>query len=362
MTTALIVAGWLLVIATVLPLWRSDAWWVRGFDFPRLQIVILIVLVGAALALTSRPSGAADIALLVALAASAGWQVWMMRPYLRLAPVQVQKARRPEPDSTLRLLTANVLMTNRDATRLLAIVRDADPDVILAVETDGWWQQQLAALEQTHPHTVLQPQDNTYGMLMYSRLPLRDAQVKFLVQPDIPSIHARVVLPSGVEVTLHGLHPRPPFPTEDEVATERDAELLLVGQWIKAHEPGPTVVLGDLNDVAWSRTNYLFQDVSGLLDPRIGRGFFNTFHAQVPFMRFPLDHFFHSNEFRLIDFRRLGAFGSDHFPVFIALSHEPDAPREQPELQADAQQQQEAQEKVEKKNGLPKQPVSNSPA
>ena len=106
--------------------------------------------------------------------------------------------------------------------------------------------------------------------------------------------------------------------------------------------------MGDLNDVAWSRTNYLVQDISGLLDPRIGRGFFNTFHAKLPFLRFPLDHVFHSNHFRLIDFRRLPAFGSDHFPVFIALSFEPEATAQQPQLHADGDEKQEAERKIDK--------------
>ena len=87
----------------------------------------------------------------------------------------------------------------------------------------------------------------------------------------------------------------------------------------------------------------------GLLDPRVGRGFYNTFHAEYPFMRLPLDHCFHSNHFRLVDFRRLAYYGSDHFPVYIKLSYEPDAEVEQDELQASKSQQKVAQEKISKK-------------
>jgi endonuclease/exonuclease/phosphatase (EEP) superfamily protein YafD len=350
MQTALAIAAAFVIIATLLPLSRSDAWWVRGFDFPRLQILALIALVAAGFALTH--DGADDAsgwraAVLLALAACAGYQGWMMYPYLPFARPQVQRSGGGDPQAALRMMTANVLMTNRDAQRLLAIVREADPDVILMVETDQWWQEQLGVLRESHPFAVEQPQDNTYGMLLFSRLPLIDPKLEFLVQQDIPSIHAGVRLRSGVRVALHCLHPRPPFPTEDESSTGRDAELLIVGKGIKQRSE-PVVVMGDLNDVAWSRTNYLFQDISGLLDPRIGRGFFNTFHAQVPFLRFPLDHFFHSNHFRLVDFRRLEAFGSDHFPVFIARSHEPSAPAQQPQLHADADEKQEAERKIDK--------------
>src|ERR1044072_6491852 len=105
--------------------------------------------------------------------------------------------------------------------------------------------------------------------------------------------------------------------------------------------------MGDLNDVAWSRTNDLFQRISGLLDPRIGRGVFNSVHAGYFFLRFPLDHFFHATHFRLIEFSRLAYFGSDHFPMFIRLSYEPEAERQQKAPQADASDKAEADEKIE---------------
>src|SRR5687768_2298680 len=95
----------------------------------------------------------------------------------------------------------------------------------------------------------------------------------------------------------------------------------------------------------------LFQDASGLLDRRVGRGSYNTFHAKLPFLRFPLDHCFHSSHFRLVDFRRLAYYGSDHFPVFIKLSYEPDALLAQDELEASQSQEKEAEEKIEQKIG-----------
>jgi endonuclease/exonuclease/phosphatase (EEP) superfamily protein YafD len=347
MKTLLIALGSLTIAATTLPLLRKDAWWVRVCDFPRLQIVFLAAATFAAYPLLVGLSGPADYAFLAALALSLAYQGYMMFPYTLLARQQVQWSRNRREGATLRLLFANVLMSNRRAERLREIVRAHDPDILLTVETDEWWAEELREFEQSHPHTVLQPQPNTYGMTLYSRLELINPEVKFLVEDDIPSIHARVRLPSGQEVELRCLHPRPPFPTESEQSTERDAELLVVGKEVKGQK-SPVVVFGDLNDVAWSRTNYLFQDISGLLDPRIGRGIYNTFHAKYPFVRFPLDHFFHSNHFRLVTLKRLPYFGSDHFPVLITLSYEPDAEIEQEELQADEGEKKEAREKIEK--------------
>jgi len=42
----------------------------------------------------------------------------------------------------------------------------------------------------------------------------------------------------------------------------------------------------------------------------------------VPLFRYPLDHFFYSKHFGLIDIRKLPAFGSDHFPMFLSLNYE----------------------------------------
>lgn len=324
---------------------RVDAWWVRIFDFPRLQIALLLVLVLVAFLLFEWSGGVGEYLFLVSLIACLANQVYMMFPYTRLAGKQVQWSDAPRSESTVSLLLANVLQTNRNAAKLREIITSANPDIFLAVETDEWWHKELQDFVTSYPYSVIQHQENTYGMVLYSKLELLDATVKFLVEDQVPSIHSRVRLRSGEEVEFRCLHPPPPFPTEDKRSTERDVELMIVGKDVKTLNC-PVIVMGDLNDVAWSRTNYLFQNISGLLDPRIGRGFYHTFHAKYPFLRFPLDHCFHSNHFRLVDFKRLPYYGSDHFPVFVKLSLEPEARTEQQKLEADSSEEIEAKQKI----------------
>jgi endonuclease/exonuclease/phosphatase (EEP) superfamily protein YafD len=316
---ALSIIGWLMIAATVVPLVRSEFWAVRIFDFPRLQITVVFAVTFAVYLLRREDPSPYDNAFLAALSLCLAYQLWRMWPYTPLHAKQVKRIAHPDESRTFSVLISNILMTNRDSARLRDLVREYDPDIVLVVETDTWWEQQLREFEHTRPHVLKNPQGNTYGMLLYSRIELVDPALKFLVEDDVPSIHTGVKLPSGDEIRLRCLHPRPPAPGESTRSTERDAELLIVAKELQGADL-PSVVVGDLNDVAWSRTNALFQKISRLLDPRVGRGFFSTFNADWHFIRFPLDHAFVSHHFRVGAFEVLPHVGSDHFPVFVRLT------------------------------------------
>ncbi|RYF85059.1 MAG: endonuclease/exonuclease/phosphatase family protein [Chitinophagaceae bacterium] len=191
------------------------------------------------------------------------------------------------------------------------------------------------------------PQSNTYGLHVYSKLPLHDVQVRYLLEKDIPSVKAQVQLRNNEHITLFVLHPRPPVPTEASDSRERDAEIILVAKEARK-EKNAVIVTGDFNDVAWSKTTSLFQEVSGLLDPRRGRGFYNTFHARMPFFRWPLDHLFHSSHFKLVNMHRAAMVNSDHFPMYIKLNYEPQDKHEQPRVKPDADTEKDAKEAIQK--------------
>ena len=191
--SSLILGGFVIVV-TILPFFRAKAWWVRVWDFPRFQLVVLGTLALAGVLVANRGALSPPSWLFVAaLGAAVLFQATLVWRYSRLAPLEVE---RNESDTQPRLSVAvsNVLQTNRDADRLIRVLTEADADVMLFVETDDWWRARLDVLLRTHPHTVQRPLSNTYGMLLYSRLPLSDTSIDFLVEPDIPSIQAHVQL------------------------------------------------------------------------------------------------------------------------------------------------------------------------
>lgn len=349
--TILLSYAGLVAVASFVHLIRSDHWLIRIWDFPHLQLTILAaggMVVWLALGPTlTGPLKFVPVSLLSALA----YQGWLIYPYTPLHRWQVRRQTTARPAEqrvdNLRLLVANVYMHNTrmpDVHRLIAKHR---PDIVLLLETNEAWCLAMQPIEVEYPYRVLCPLENTYGMLLYTRLPIRHHELRFLIQDDIPSIYARVQLPSGQLLHFYGVHPMPPSPTEHYRSTERDAELLLVGREAR-QRTGPVIVAGDLNDVAWSHTTRLFQRISGLLDPRIGRGLYSTFHARYFFLRWPLDHVFVSTHFRLRRLRRLPNCGSDHFPILVELAADPEAPRTQEQPQPQNDDLEESRETIER--------------
>lgn len=333
-------------LITMLPLSRSAKWWIRVMDFPRLQIAAVgLLLLGGQLIFLDLAAWS-DRLLIAATVGCILLQGWWIFPYTRPYPNEVKASARHVPANRLRILAANVLEPNRNAEGLIALIRQYEPDIFVTLESNAWWQQRLDVLESEYQYTIKCPLENLYGMHVYSRLPLEDSSIQFLVQSDIPSMHTLVVLRSGQRVRVHFLHPTPPTPAESEDGSaERDAELLIVAKSVAGLDI-PVIVTGDLNDVAWSSTTRLFRKISGLLDPRVGRGMFNTFHAGYWFMRWPLDHLFHSRHFTISLIQRLPSFGSDHFPILVELQYDETSKDKQEGLTSDASDHATADEKI----------------
>ena len=307
-----------------------DNWWVRDVEFPRIQILELGIIAWLGMLWFGAEWQWGQWLLFIILSGALAFQLRMVLPYTMLWKKEVKSATQTAEGSKnqIKIMVSNVLSTNNQTQKLVDLVNKEQPDILITLETDEKWQQALSSIEPDYPYTVKVPLDNLYGMHLYSKFELINPEVKYLMIDDIPSIHTQLRLQSGCVVWLYCLHPMPPSPTEADKSTTRDAELLMVGRHIKDTNQ-KAILAGDLNDVAWSKTTRRFQRISGLLDPRIGRHFINTFHAGYPFLRWALDHIFHSACFTLVDMKRMPSIGSDHFPVLTTLQYEPEVTSEQ---------------------------------
>ena len=321
-------AQWLAGLIAFVTIWGwlpLDHWWVRGVEFPRIQIMILGIIAWVSMLVFGTEWQLGQWLLFIVLSITLAFQLRMVLPYTKLWKKEVKNAvDKPEvQECQLKIMVSNVLTPNDETQKLVELVKDKRPDILITLETDKKWEKALNQIEANYPYTVKVPLDNLYGMHLYSKLELIDPEVKYLMIDDIPSIHTQLRLQGGQVIWLYCLHPMPPSPTEADKSTTRDAELLMVGKHIKENKQ-TAILAGDLNDVAWSKTTRRFQRISGLLDPRIGRHFINTFHVKYPFLRWALDHIFHSACFTVVDIKRMPSIGSDHFPVMTTLQYDPE--------------------------------------
>ena len=314
----LLIYSFLVLCTVLLPFIKKDHWIFRIFDYPRVQKFVLIgIAVIFWIGFYRETRLWYELGIIAILVTSFVYLGYLIVPFTPIGRKMIQKSENKSNKPTLNVLVSNIYQFNSQYNRLLKLVEERNPDIVFLLETDEKWRDNVQSLLEKYPHSIEVPLENTYGLLFYSRFPLLNSNVNYLIDPEIPSIIADFAF-DGETVRIYGVHPAPPVPQEAEYSTDRDAELLIVGKQAKKYD-GPCMVIGDLNDVAWSYTTKLFLKSSGLLDPRRGRGMYSTFNSKYLLLRWPLDHFFVSTDFHLVSMKVERNIGSDHFPISICL-------------------------------------------
>lgn len=302
------------VVTTALPLTNSVRWWIRMWDFPRLHLAILAMIVAlAALAVT--------VALkpwLIALVLLCGiFQAVQVFPYTPLARKEVDMVDAADAPTPVSLMAANVLMENTRHDELIDLIQREDPDVLFLMETDQAWHDALRYTLARYATVKVHLTDDHYGLIFATRLKIRDFQLYFPAGDDTAAVKTVLEDANGTAFNFIGLHPRPPVPGNDTDA--RDRQIKRAAKMASASER-PTVCMGDFNDVAWSWTTRRFKRYGHFLEPRVGRGMMSSFHAQHPLIRLPIDQLFLTHDVGLVSFHRLEEFGSDHFPLIATVT------------------------------------------
>jgi endonuclease/exonuclease/phosphatase (EEP) superfamily protein YafD len=222
----------------------------------------------------------------------------------------------PGDAQELRLLLINVHSANSDSARVLGLIEQTRPDMVLLEEITPQWMDRLAGLQTHYPHAACEPREDNFGIAFFSRIAVTRAHIVYLGEAEVPSVEAEFNL-AGKGVLLLGTHPVPPASPFD--LHLRNDQLRAVasrlGSWT-----GPALLLGDLNTTPYSPHFADLIQTSRLRDTARGLLLQGTWPAAFPPLRIPLDHCLASPDF-LVSCRRVGPrVGSDHLPLNIVLS------------------------------------------
>lgn len=339
--------GILAVTITLIPLIAVDFWWIRIFDYPHIELTLLTLTAISAYFIRFEIREWRDYVFMTVLIACFLFQFGKLYPYTPLYHVEVGKpTAKVNSETGFKIVTANVLQKNEITDSLISEMKRVQPDIAVFTETNTFWSKAIKeGIGNDYEYKVEAPLPNTYGMLLYSKFELINPEVKFLVDDSIPSIHAEIKLKSGDKIQLHAIHPTPPMPMHNPSSSDRDAEMMKIA--LEARNSRlPVLVIGDFNDVPWSQTVGLFKDVGELLDVRTGRSFYNTFDAGSFIMRWPLDHIFVTEEFRVQKIKAGPDIESDHFYFYAELFLEPELAEEQKPKPASIEQIKKARKQI----------------
>lgn len=276
------------------------AFMVRTFVFH--AGVAMLVIAAASLLVKSRVIAIAA----VPLVAFSLWPEW--------APPSRARVSGP----TIRVMSMNLLAGNRQYGRAVAQILDADPDLVLLQEYGPNWDTAMTeGLSDSHPHVLRRPRTDSFGVAVYSKLPLSGVEWFEVGGVGTPQVRTTIDF-DGRTIAVYAIHLLPPAGLDNTQDTWRQHASLV--KRLEA-ETLPILLAGDFNFTPRSAQAARFRRM-GLTEAHAqgGRWRGTTWPAigmvsLAPGIR--LDQVYLDEDLACEGSRVLGANGSDHRPILV---------------------------------------------
>ena len=224
----------------------------------------------------------------------------------------------PPAEPLARVLWVNVRKANEQPQRLVRLIEEQAPDIVVMGEVTPSYLQGLAPLEEDYPHRVQEDVEAGSGLALLSRLPPQEATTADIGEHGVPTVIVRL-RPDGAAQTFLLVATHPPPPRGGERLEIRTSAMRALADWVRAQEE-PVVVVGDFNITAWSPYFRSFLEDARLNDARLGHGLQNSWPVLQPLLRIPIDQALVSDGVAVHGFVAGPDVGSDHYPIFLDFS------------------------------------------
>ena len=244
------------------------------------------------------------------------WAVWSV------ASIWIPTAQPPAGQTTLRIMSANVLNVNLHFAEFEQLVADVDPDVLVVIEYTNRWDARIPNIKSRFTYSESSPRNHGFGIAVFSKQPL-DHLHEFLLaeRVDAPSFSFEHTL-DGRNLTITAVHTLSPLSYIRFVA--RNEQLRNLSSRIRATK-GSQIVVGDFNSTTWSPYMRDFVTTSGLQDSRQGLGLQCSWPAFCWPMMIAIDQAFVSPDVHIHRRWVERYVGSDHWPIVLDVSISPAA-------------------------------------
>ncbi|MCB0036559.1 MAG: endonuclease/exonuclease/phosphatase family protein [Anaerolineales bacterium] len=215
----------------------------------------------------------------------------------------------------IKLMHSNVYTPNNNYQKLIDIVLEENPDILILQEVNQLWLDNLQTLEPHYPYQFAVPRQDNFGIAVLSKYPFDTIEEIYWGIIHVPSLRFDITV-SGFQFTTLATHPLPPSTPSNSLA--RNAQLNEVVE-IASGIQTPLVVIGDLNVSMWSNNYRPFEEVAQLTNTRQGQGILPTWPVMLPIAMIPIDHCLVSSHFTVQEMKVSREMGSDHLPIMVTL-------------------------------------------
>lgn len=234
MEVAFIVA----LIGSWLGYFGESAWFLDLFSHFRLQYAVACL--GGVIFATLQWRRWLRLAFIVTLAS----QAYAISTVWNTFPAGAEKA---ADGPTLRIISFNLHSGNTRTDLVLPYLENSGAEVLVLMEVTPAWAAALESLASRYPYHRVEPRPGNFGIAVYSKVPLKEIEVKQYTDYDFPAIVA-LVEHKDMEMRLTAIHPVPPMSSGNHDIWFTELEKAAAEG---AQHSGPALMIGDFNASPW---------------------------------------------------------------------------------------------------------------